>query len=402
MFLMGSVLTEFECMSTMSTGIGCRPRIMLPDVARQLYACGAKVSAVKTNIDGSHPGATKITPTSTPTSNSSLFDGIQSSTLIFGAVGIVMVFILLIAVIILCFKRRSRKYQYDSSSYLPTETSELDRGIRLFSIPAKEDQSDKYSSQLTNDYSSSVNDEVTVSQFNGTGSNGKTLTRTTEKRTASDSPFGDSTTLSKKETTDAGFSSTLSNVVSTPSVDSSMERIFFFSDIGHSNTFMNHVYTTFLPANVDNIACAPHIAYSTTEININIGDTLIVDKHLLEGWCIGKNMTQKTQGKFPVYCLTPITNIQLHFVQCFSEDTNRTMPKSVQNIRDWLVGIVFIHQLNLNQLKENEHYMYPIFGTLLGNEQCLVNGTMEFTDYMVSFLKTFGGSFWKDLDISTI
>ncbi|KAI8895800.1 hypothetical protein BC833DRAFT_136747 [Globomyces pollinis-pini] len=176
--------------------------------------------------------------------------------------------------------------------------------------------------------------------------------------------------------------------------------IFFFSDVAIDDSFLNYVTSLYLPIKSNIKATENHIAYVNSEVTVTKGDILTVLEHTLDGWCYGRNVTKQSDGKFPVYCVTPKHTTLLNYINCYRTPKSFIIPEKIEYVENVFPGLIKFHYLDLNNIVESS--LYPIFGTLNGDEKCLIHGSMEMTQFMTGFLKEFGESFWKDLDIETV
>ncbi|KAI8893500.1 hypothetical protein BC833DRAFT_286004 [Globomyces pollinis-pini] len=176
--------------------------------------------------------------------------------------------------------------------------------------------------------------------------------------------------------------------------------LFFFSDTGFEAKFIEKLYSKYFPTNLTSVACESHLGYGKGEIDVTKGDEILVKQHALEGWCMGENLTTGKRGKFPIYCLRPVSNVTFHFVNCFTVNNAIGTSASVKSFKETLDKIVHIHNLDLTLLLQNESELYPVFGNLKTAARCVVVGTPDFVACMVPFLKSFGQSLWKDLNVT--
>ncbi|KAI8891893.1 hypothetical protein BC833DRAFT_570639, partial [Globomyces pollinis-pini] len=142
-----------------------------------------------------------------------------------------------------------------------------------------------------------------------------------------------------------------------------------------------------------------HTSSSDLEIDISEKDVMVTQEHLLDGWCVGVNKTTKKRGRYPLYCLKPTESIQILLVDCKFDGSN--IKKETLALNIWVGNIILFLHLDVNELKEREAALYPIFDTLTGDEQCIVRGSASFQECMVPLLNHFGQTFWKDLKVTS-
>ncbi|KAI8895803.1 hypothetical protein BC833DRAFT_136843 [Globomyces pollinis-pini] len=177
---------------------------------------------------------------------------------------------------------------------------------------------------------------------------------------------------------------------------------FFFSNMLIDNSFLELATSTFLPVN-DVLEATKSFSQSEPgEISVSKGDKLTIIEHLLDGWCVGINISQSSKGRFPIESVAYNAKVQLHFIYCFTADSEEilVLPDLVKYVQNNFVNSITIHHISIDKLKESD--LYPVFGTLTGDERCIVHGSTEFKELMHKFLDDFGESFWKKLDIKRI
>ncbi|KAI8898105.1 hypothetical protein BC833DRAFT_455821 [Globomyces pollinis-pini] len=120
----------------------------------------------------------------------------------------------------------------------------------------------------------------------------------------------------------------------------------------------------------------------------------------MDGWCLGRNVTQDCNGVFPIYCVAPFHQVRLSFIHCSQSPNPSPVSEEVQYIQSAFTDYIKIHHVDKFMLQESS--LYPVFNTLIGDERCFVHGSDEFTQTITELLVSFGESFWKPLDITKI
>ncbi|KAI8895802.1 hypothetical protein BC833DRAFT_622711 [Globomyces pollinis-pini] len=195
---------------------------------------------------------------------------------------------------------------------------------------------------------------------------------------------------------------TVATAVSGSSSNGIPTATFFFSNRLIDNSFLDLVTSIFLPVRVVIESSNAFSESNPGEITVSKGDKLTVNEHLLDGWCVGKNISKSTEGKFPLECVSPNAEVQLHFIYCYTSDSQESfiLPDLVEYVQKNFVKSITVHHINTEDLQESA--LYPVFGTLTGDERCLVHGSVEFKEFMFKFLDDFGEGFWKKLDIKKL
>ncbi|KAI8891894.1 hypothetical protein BC833DRAFT_662778 [Globomyces pollinis-pini] len=303
--------------------------------------------ALKTDSTPTAPG-TKTTATSTPTTVADSSSALSTTTLfISGTASLAM----LVAIVCLWYycRGRSTKASLESSPHMVAVTnnrrisSETALTIQKF----QNKQSRRYKQSKNILYGESRTMNRTLLKNSRMQQTNQSLDR--NKNRYQNVVSNDDIQLQ---------SPSLSKVV-TNSVDNS---IFFFSDSGFEANFIEQLYSKYFPANLTTTARESHFGYDKGEIDVTKGDEIIVQQHGLEGWCMGENLTTGKKGKFPIYCLRPVSNVTFHFVNCFTSNSTMENYTSVKSFKQTLDKIVHIHNLDLIQLLKNESEVYPVFG----------------------------------------
>ncbi|KAJ3000678.1 Mitochondrial import inner membrane translocase subunit TIM50 [Globomyces sp. JEL0801] len=313
-----------------------------------VFGCAASSNAVKTLPDGTLGNATiATTPTSTPNSNSGLS---TTNLIIIISVGTLIVLILFALIIYLALPKRK---QANSTLYgsVPHDSR---------TIVA----SDPFENKLEKDY--------LISE-------------------PKSSEYGQS-----ENTTHTAFASTLASSIISASLpefsEDNIRNYIFCDDITQSDGFISTILDSLIPLFSECLvkAAAPHIAVDENEINIEVDDLLVIESYESISWVIGSNKTKGTHGRFPMYCVSSRQNVKVLIIHCAENHvTDSMIDSSLVSMLSSFPGAVFIFDLNVKLLMEDESAIYPVFTKLVGNERCFIHGSQMFTDFLTGYLNDF-------------
>ncbi|KAI8897796.1 hypothetical protein BC833DRAFT_592301 [Globomyces pollinis-pini] len=179
-----------------------------------------------------------------------------------------------------------------------------------------------------------------------------------------------------------------------------IQPLFLFTEYGFSGESLDLVLNYFYPLSTRLNAVDDYIDQN---IKIHLGDVLMIEEHLKNGFCRGHNITQQTAGYFPLKILLPNSTIPFRFIDCYKQKSTvigKPLPSIIKYLMEFNPPLLTINSIDMEKITESD--LYPIFSTLKGDEKCLVHGEQEFTEFMMYFLKVFGDGFWKSLDISQL
>ncbi|KAI8901123.1 hypothetical protein BC833DRAFT_579044 [Globomyces pollinis-pini] len=356
-----------------TTCINSQPRTLLSNAGNLLFSCAVSVGAIKTLADGTRPGAPKPTATSEANSNP-----LPISTVIISVLAVLVIGILA-AILFLYVNQQKQKSNSNSNHSQPTivvnPSQFYPNSIEMESQPTGK----QHLLSVNPDFKPSGTNSDFYSRQQTAYTN-TTMNTNTNTNVSDESWFLDS----RQQTT-----STESTIIS--------DKIYFFTDGGNPETFVQHLHHTLFPPLATCQCVEPHIAYSDQELNVLVNDSILIEKHLDDGWVQCEHLGTHLKGKIPMTCITPKIQSEIHYI-LFEKSHIPPMVQSIANN----IPTVKLHTLELQRMMDDEALLYPILGTLAGHELFLINGNDEFVETMKSFLTKFGSGFWKTLQIVTI
>ncbi|KAJ3321927.1 hypothetical protein HDV06_003794 [Boothiomyces sp. JEL0866] len=170
------------------------------------------------------------------------------------------------------------------------------------------------------------------------------------------------------------------------------EGVIFFDEIIESIYFPTIQFTAL--KDFDNSSYSP----------VKDGDTIEIQKHLYNGFFIGKNLTTNETDTYPYlaysYLLVFPKIVLVHLPERKSDSVSFELASKVKGMFPDKVDYMAIQ--NYNQLEASNIHNSGIFTTLLESKKILLSGSDTMVNHMEKLLSQLSSDFWTFVDVSVL
>ena len=145
----------------------------------------------------------------------------------------------------------------------------------------------------------------------------------------------------------------------------------------------------------------PYSATLTDELDVEVGDVVVVFLHYLDGWCYGMNLRTNASGAFPLACACPVSLTKMSLFAICELSADAMGHDTIQGVKLAYPALLQVEKYNSITLTAEKVRQVLDVGESAHAENALVIvcGPTGMTSRVTDMLQGFGEAWTRNLKI---